>query len=263
MKYVRSGRNHHFPAGSPPKRTDVDEQNTHLIVALQLADLEQLRNDKIFTSSDEQVARETYRTELVQYRGPGFNAGSATLIPDASIAPLFASTIRVPRTETFRCVVCDARFDANGCWRASCKHYYCKEDLGNLFRLSLTDSALYPPSCCSRRIPFEAVKQFLQKDLAKRYADRKDELDDEKPTYCHVPTCSTYITQDDKVGLIAMCPKCCSRTCISCKLAAHEGDCAEDEATMQVLDIAKENGWRRCPKCERMVELYTGCNHIT
>ena len=30
-----------------------------------------------------------------------------------------------------------------------------------------------------------------------------------------------------------------------------------------LLDAARRNQWRRCPQCHHMIELYSGCRHIT
>lgn len=48
-----------------------------------------------------------------------------------------------------------------------------------------------------------------------------------------------------------------------CKQAGHTGDCAEDKAMEQTMELAKKEGWQKCPSCGRMVELNTGCNHMT
>ena len=253
-------------------------------------------------SPDAQVARDMYEAELKHYQDDGeivieersaapITTASATPAPEASSAivsasgapipsiistynasafgtfnsslPTSATPQAVPRIATYRCVVCEDEFDKVHRWQAPCKQYYCIDHLNTLFQHSLADSTLYPPSCCKQNIPFEAVKNLLDKDLSKRFADRKEELDDQKPIYCCVSKCSTYIGQSNKVGMTAICSRCWLRTCISCKHAAHEGDCEEDEDTTQMLDIAQKKGWRRCPQCERMVELRTGCNHMT
>lgn len=48
-----------------------------------------------------------------------------------------------------------------------------------------------------------------------------------------------------------------------CKGAAHQGDCPEDEASNQLLALAEQEGWKRCPGCHRMVELTHGCYHMS
>jgi len=58
------------------------------------------------------------------------------------------------------------------------------------------------------------------------------------------------------------CPKCFMVTCTICKGASHAGDCQQDTSTQQVLQLATEQGWRRCSNCRRTIDLKLGCNHI-
>ncbi|RMY63200.1 hypothetical protein D0864_12701 [Hortaea werneckii] len=44
---------------------------------------------------------------------------------------------------------------------------------------------------------------------------------------------------------------------------SHSGDCPEDEALQQLINIANAEEWQRCSECKRFVELDTGCNHIS
>ncbi|KAK0642450.1 hypothetical protein DIS24_g9064 [Lasiodiplodia hormozganensis] len=149
-----------------------------------------------------------------------------------------------------------------------CRHHYCRNCLDELFRLSLTDETLFPPRCCRQPIPFDDVRDLLTGDTARDFERKRPELETTDRTYCHVPTCSTWIppaeiTDGDKVGT---CPGCAARTCAACKGEAHdwgEQECLGDEATQTLLRAAGENGWQRCYNCRRFVELNTGCYHIT
>ena len=72
-----------------------------------------------------------------------------------------------------------------------------------------------------------------------------------------------FMHAEDITGDEALCPACCTFTCTICKGYEHTGDCPEDTATKEVLDLAAKEGWRRCGKCSRMIDLKVGCNHIT
>lgn len=56
--------------------------------------------------------------------------------------------------------------------------------------------------------------------------------------------------------------KCYSETCTNCKGAMHYGTCNE-MASKDIFEAVEANGWQRCSACHRIVELGTGCNHIT
>ncbi|KAF3920523.1 hypothetical protein ABW20_dc0108619 [Dactylellina cionopaga] len=48
------------------------------------------------------------------------------------------------------------------------------------------------------------------------------------------------------------------------KNAGEEGTvCPPDRDTQAFLNTADQNGWRRCIKCQQMIELGTGCYHMT
>ena len=180
-------------------------------------------------------------------------------LPPTPTPPL----VEPPMGPTFTCEACGDRFSEAHCWQAPCQHWYCDEDLGQLFRASMIDRALYPPRCCRQAMPFEDVQPFLVPELAQDFAAKKEELDERQPTYCHVPTCSTYLGQAAKEDTKATCPSCGEETCVLCKQTNHIGDCAEDETLRQTQELAREQGWQRCIDCQRYVELNVGCNHMT
>jgi hypothetical protein len=63
----------------------------------------------------------------------------------------------------------------------------------------------------------------------------------------------------EKVALYALFV---TRDCTMCKGGEHLGDCPKDSAILEVLELAKKEGWKRCSKCNRVIELKHGCNHI-
>uniref|UniRef100_A0A8H7K851 RING-type domain-containing protein n=1 Tax=Bionectria ochroleuca TaxID=29856 RepID=A0A8H7K851_BIOOC len=81
--------------------------------------------------------------------------------------------------------------------------------------------------------------------------------------YCHIKTCSAFIPPSSIQGDKAVCNRCNCSTCTRCKGLHHAGACPADPATQEFLRIAKDNGWQSCQSCHRMVELSTGCHHIT
>lgn len=127
----------------------------------------------------------------------------------------------------------------------------------------MTDRRLYPARCCQQNIPYEDVRMFLSQELRHDFEAKKPELDDQRPAYCHVPTCSTYIGHDQREDGKGSCSACDLETCLTCNRAAHAGDCPADEALQSVLTLAQQEGWRRCEACRNMVELHEGCYHMT
>jgi hypothetical protein len=147
---------------------------------------------------------------------------------------------------------------------APCRHEYCQVCIVDLFTGSFTDESLFPPRCCRQTIPVSDASQFLSNEMKVIYAEKAVEFSTPNRTYCSQAACSAFITPDSIHNQTAHCPRCSTRTCTLCKGAAHVGqDCPEDPNHQAVLDLAQQEGWRACYSCHRMVELDTGCYHMT
>ncbi|GAB1727524.1 hypothetical protein NU195Hw_g537t1 [Hortaea werneckii] len=178
-----------------------------------------------------------------------------------------ASRPRKDKPRTGHCIACGDDKDFFDVARVPCKnkHEYCRECLAELFRLSLTDESLFPPRCDGTEIPLDYVRIFLPPDLAKNFEVKYPELSTANRVYCHDPSCAAWIPKsliNDDTN-ISTCPTCDKTTCAMCKAPSHSGDCPEDEALQQLINIAHAEEWQRCSECKRFVELDTGCNHIS
>ncbi|KAI7134838.1 hypothetical protein D0869_00383 [Hortaea werneckii] len=164
---------------------------------------------------------------------------------------------------TVECTACCDTTAAEDTIRAPCDHAFCDQCLKRQFEGALRDEALYPPGCCKRPIGFLDVKRRLPADLAEIFEAKIEELDSKNRIYCHVPTCSAFIGVDHRNESVATCPACGKETCVKCKAAKHDGDCPEDKDLSEVLTLAKQEGWQKCPGCSRVLELARGCHHMT
>lgn len=171
------------------------------------------------------------------------------------------------------CAVCKESFVQQDTIRAPCGDSYCRTCLVDLFTRSLTDRSLCPPHCCGEPIPAEEHRAFIGTELVNHFLEKKEEFETTNPTYCHQPQCAEFIPLLNANGQIinyiverpelAQCKRCDSITCTICKKEKHDGECPEDPAIQELLRVAGERGWQRCPTCERMVEKRIGCNHIS
>ncbi|KAF4630193.1 hypothetical protein G7Y89_g7949 [Cudoniella acicularis] len=203
---------------------------------------------------------------------------SQTKSPKESIAPTrepqtplaepnFSATPRLsgPSFGQVSCVSCGDIFYPFSTAKMVCEHVYCQACLQTLVKNSLVDERLFPPRCCKQPFLMDNMRKLLTPDLISGYWEKKIELETRDRTYCSAPSCSTFlhpvnISADQKLGT---CPVCFVGTCTICKGSEHDGDCPKDDEIQKVLDLAKQEGWRRCTECGRVVELKTGCNHIT
>lgn len=165
------------------------------------------------------------------------------------------------------CVCCMVDFDAEDTVTCPCSHDYCRVCLRDFFCRSLTDESLFPPRCCNEPIPVEGdiIKDALGEDLVADFQDKKEEFEAPNRMYCHVQGCGAWISpRHIDISGVGTCPECQAKTCATCKAAVHEGmDCPEDEGTRNILNLAQQEGWRQCYSCHRVVELNTGCYHIS
>jgi len=161
------------------------------------------------------------------------------------------------------CVSCQVNKTVSEVTVVTCGHQYCGECLRALFEASFTDESLFPPRCCRQNISVNNITSFLDVTLISQYEAKSIEFSTPNRTYCSLQTCSAFIRPDQITANVGTCRSCETRTCTTCKGAAHTGDCPDDPALQETLALAQREGWRRCGSCQRMVELDTGCNHMT
>lgn len=144
-----------------------------------------------------------------------------------------------------------------------CGHLYCRQCIHELFETSFTDNTLFPPRCCRQNILPTDIDIFMRRELSEKFDEKEIEFNTTDKTYCANKTCTAFILPSTIANEIAHCQKCDTKTCLHCKNEEHDGECPEDSSLQVTLELAKEQGWRRCPRCQTMVELRTGCWHIT
>lgn len=147
---------------------------------------------------------------------------------------------------------------------APCGHDYCQNCAKRLFLNSTRDESLFPPRCCRQTIPLAAVDIFLTAKFIERFKEKAVEFSTSNRLYCASLACSAFIPPIRIKGDTAICPKCQFRVCTMCKGPKHRGrDCPKDEGLNALISAASKEGWQRCNRCNRYVELMQGCNHIT
>lgn len=166
-------------------------------------------------------------------------------------------------SEERQCVSCMTNVPFFETVQCPCSHEYCRGCIADLFKAAMHDESLFPPRCCRQTIPLGLNRIFLPAKLVEQYRTKELEYATKDRTYCHLPNCSTFIPPVSIKGDIAICPKCQSETCSICKSQSHKDNCPQDTATLDLLRIATENDWQRCYSCHRLVDLITGCNHIS
>lgn len=165
---------------------------------------------------------------------------------------------------TYECLACSDQMRAYEVARLQCGHNYCHRCLDRLYSEASKDKSLFPPRCCAGTIPDDVAQLLLSDNTAAIFNAKVPELSATNPIYCHVNTCSTFIVDEAiEESAVAECPKCGAEVCVDCGQGWHEDACAPDESYDALMNLAEEEGWKRCPDCNSLIERTFGCNHMT
>jgi len=160
--------------------------------------------------------------------------------------------------------------------RLPCGHAYCPGCLNSLLT-AVVDNKTFPIMCigneatCHVPIALPFIRQFLTPYSFKRLLEAAFAAYLEQNTmqfqYCRTSGCKqTYRRQTISNADVISCPSCLARSCSSCGVE-HDDDlsCEEYEIRRQetqFVDLARLKGYRRCPKCNVVVEKLGGCDNM-
>ncbi|PIL32154.1 hypothetical protein GSI_06860 [Ganoderma sinense ZZ0214-1] len=162
------------------------------------------------------------------------------------------------------CAVCKAEIDGEVI-RPACGHTWDVLCLTELFRRATKDESLFPPTCCGRPLPLALIRNHIGDELVSLFLEKELEHETRRRVYCAVPSCSIFLGPAADKPSRLFCHRCGTKTtCAHCSGQAHSKSIrctSSDDAELAVL--AEQEGWRRCRRCGHMVELTSGCNHMT
>ncbi|KAG9311550.1 hypothetical protein JVU11DRAFT_7755 [Chiua virens] len=171
------------------------------------------------------------------------------------------------------CVACqDPIYNAE--IRAPCGHFYDVSCITRLFQSATRDESLFPPRCCGAQIPLVQVQTHLSDSLVTTFHQKVREFGTRNRVYCCSPRCMHFLgplCENIFSRKVYACPApdCGRLTCSKCR-KRHSGGrwhfCrpgVEAPDTRAVLALTRDWGWARCPGCSNVVELSTGCFHMT
>ncbi|KAH7350310.1 hypothetical protein BKA66DRAFT_504186 [Pyrenochaeta sp. MPI-SDFR-AT-0127] len=166
----------------------------------------------------------------------------------------------------FHCVACTGRFPRAFMVTVECDHRYCADCIKTLFMQSTKDEGLYPPKCCRNPIPLAKVAKHMDVNDLATFELATIEYKTHNRTYCSNHNCGVFIVPSN-IGAgthRATCPQCGTNTCAICKNRYHnKTDCPDDPSLQQTRELARAMGWQTCFTCSRVVQLRSGCNHMT
>lgn len=155
--------------------------------------------------------------------------------------------------------------EEDGTWfTAQCKHSYCDECLPSYVKSALEPAGTFPPICCNLPIKLHSARAHLPHDMVKRWERKHAEILAACSLICAQPGCCVVIPPEKTVEGLGHCLACNNYTCTRCRLQVHKDKpCPTDVEQEDLMKLAKEQGWQACYRCNNMVELNFGCNHMT
>ncbi|KAI1803911.1 hypothetical protein F4811DRAFT_571648 [Daldinia bambusicola] len=162
------------------------------------------------------------------------------------------------------CVVCLEGDHDLRCFQCGC--FWCRDCLVTYVKSELATRITWPPKCCKTILTEEDISWIQSSDLFERYREVNREMEGPPPLYCSELRCSAILNTENTISgsSVVVCDKCNSKTCQKCKRGHEptESGCVEPSIDTALTDIARSERWQTCPRCNRMVDRTSGCNHM-
>ncbi|KAL8379050.1 hypothetical protein RB599_008725, partial [Gaeumannomyces hyphopodioides] len=182
---------------------------------------------------------------------------------------------------TVECVACLDDFAPKKTVKTAC-HSYCRPCFEQLVETALAAEAQWPPRCCLNEVPLNAIANGLPRGLRVRYTNKAAEyrVPAKERLYCPHPDCGVFVGQrhgssfrrmrsgGSSTTTASKTTTCCRghAICIPCGQPGHPDDgpgCRRDPDRRLADALADEEAWRRCFKCDVLVEHADACHHMT
>jgi hypothetical protein len=197
---------------------------------------------------------------IVDFSDNETEAGSSTNFVEGQSGIMKAFSAKI------RCVACMDDFSRANVVIANCGDCYCAKCVTKLFMRAAKEEQYYPPRCCRQPILLATVAKHMDTDDLETFRLASIEYATPEKVWCSNRECGIFIVPDDRNTMLqlATCPQCETQTCTTCSNAYHAGtDCPDDPSIRQTRELAQRSGWQTCRTCNRVVQLRSGCNHMT
>ncbi len=175
------------------------------------------------------------------------------------------------KTETKECTICLCDIEETISIE-TCNHNFCKECIEEFIKTQIDNGITTincPYSNCKISISPKQIISLIDKSRKDKYESFSInglfELNKDLLTWCLTPGCE-YGFEYDKTELVFKCPKCLKSYCFKCKSLPHENSSCEENKDKIVdskfHDLAKNNNYKQCEKCNYWIEKSQGCNHM-
>ncbi|CAG8713904.1 1659_t:CDS:2, partial [Acaulospora morrowiae] len=162
-----------------------------------------------------------------------------------------------------------------------CTHGFCLSCMKNYLNVILQEESISFPIKCPLKCETAEISENIAENVLTSEGMGQWYLKMAMSTiknkiYCPNKRCSAifdYDPEGSSQGNSVECPICLKDFCPLCCVSWHfDLTCEQYQALppnerapedRAVLKLAQNEKWKRCPKCRVLVQLDTGCNHIT
>ncbi|KAK2447157.1 E3 ubiquitin-protein ligase RNF144A [Trifolium repens] len=164
-------------------------------------------------------------------------------------------------------------FHINGC-----HHAYCSDCVAMYISSKIEENItniVCPVPGCSGSLEVDFCRSILPAEVFERWGNALCEIsiDVSQKFFCPFADCSALLINDGTETVKnSECPNCKRMFCVQCKVPWHIGiKCSEfkklnvgerGREDVMLMKLAKDNKWRRCPKCRFYVAKSEGCRHM-
>jgi len=170
---------------------------------------------------------------------------------------------------THECLACVTEYNTQQMVSLSCQHRYCLECFNLLVHTGCENDRAFPPKCCGKPVSGKLIMKKASQRAQRKYAllVAKIAIPLDSRWYCPRSSCGQAIDmRKAKVSQYSglQCSHCLGYVCVLCREPAHHSGSRCNNASLKAtLEEGARMGWRRCYNCHTMIELRSGCSHIT
>ena len=189
--------------------------------------------------------------------------------------PISETIIQVNKSDQIEkkeCEVCNEIFVVNRNNKINnCGHAFCSGFWYDFLSVKIKENKLPSIKCldynCNEKLTDDFIINLLNKDinLIKKYKKYKLELEimnNPNKKLCPYPNCDSYLEKKEIREKDATCKNNHS-FCFECLKKPHGNLPCNENIDKSILEFAKNNFVKKCPKCGIITEKNNGCNHIT
>ena len=152
-----------------------------------------------------------------------------------------------------------------------CGHSFCSECWYDFLSVKIKENKLPSIKCldynCKEKLTDEFIINLLNSDMNliriyKKYKLELEIINDPNKKLCPYPNCDSYLELIDIRNKDVTC-KNKHTFCFECLKKPHGKLPCNENLDKNLIEYAKNNFVKKCPKCSIITEKNGGCNHIT